>query len=690
MAPTRTHIGLSVVGALVSGMAANADGALELRVPDEIPVGQDTELRLAAGPDATGTVGFAILNYSGDTLWSGSAEMNGGEASVTLARRNVTRLEKGSAVVSASLGEETVYAATRIRGRQFANAIRRPDGLKTGDEILITDMSFLAPSEAISTTGEKGKWWLRSYHTDAGDDAALVSVETQDVADPESTLASALELPLDLRGWYEIWVLTYAHPTLGGIDVRLSDEPYFLHCDPSQASGAEGRLVEIRYRAADLTGQSLVFQQPYGTYDSETRAAVASLAGVRLVKLSQRQARRVKEERDSQDVRVLGYDNDGFSYFWKWGVHDEACIARLLEPLRDASADFLNVELGGLGGITIPTPYTELYQMTGHTRHGDYRANEFFRWCAESDTNIVDVLTDRAHELGLRLFVSLMAERSFSRDATMRAHPEWMIKRGPGNWDYALPEVRAYQVEKITWIVENHDIDGFIIDFTRYGHFFNTDEPNKAEHMNQFVRDLRAAVDEVKEDSDCYVALCASFGDESWHLKHWGTGIMQDQGLDPRTWIDEDIFDIIMPEGPNMMDYVDMAKGTRTEVWPRKVQDVSFVEHEWVKGGLSMADLERGIDGALDGGAPGVFMFNHEPKTALGRAGYATERDLRSKVSAIYGLRGGPAVEFTTWHPDLVQANEQRSVLKPLTVVADTDGQVDGEVSVPVRNAFDH
>ena len=46
--------------------------------------------------------------------------------------------------------------------------------------------------------------------------------------------------------------------------------------------------------------------------------------------------------------------------------------------------------------------------MVGHTRYGDYRANAFYQWCFDNDVNVVDVLAKRAHELGLKLFVSTM------------------------------------------------------------------------------------------------------------------------------------------------------------------------------------------------------------------------------------------------------------------------------------------
>ena len=56
------------------------------------------------------------------------------------------------------------------------------------------------------------------------------------------------------------------------------------------------------------------------------------------------------------------------------------------------------------------------------------------------------------------------------------------------------------------------------------------------------------------------VQLCASFSDRSWYILHWGSGKLEDQGLDAKTWFKENIFDIILPEGPYASDYTAMAR----------------------------------------------------------------------------------------------------------------------------------
>jgi len=674
--------------------------------PREVLAGQDATFSATVLPGLAGTVTFALKTYAGVTVWAIEAPIEDGTASVSLSASEATKLTKGERVLIVTANDRadrSAYAPVRLRGRIFRDAIQAPAELAPGDEIVITDMSLLGPQDALSARSEKGKWWLRRY-TAPGEasEGTLAAVEEADPYDPDSCLASELRLPLDLDGWYEVWVRTHRPPVgggaQGGVDVRLSGERCFRHADPTEVAAprdapdeTDGALVDIFYRAADLTGQDLLFQQPYGTYSSDTKLSTASLAGVRLVKLSEEQVAEVQAERRREAAHIIGYDNDGFSYFWKWGVHHPDCIARLIEPLRDQSAAFLNVELGGLGGITIPTPYTGMYQMgAGYVRDGDMRANAFFQWCYDNDVNILDTLTEYGHQVGVKVFASLMMERSFSRDETMRAHPEWRITKGRGNWNYALPEVQDYQIKKIAWIIGNHDIDGFIVDFTRYGHFFNEDEPNKFEHMNAFLRKLSAAVDEVNAGKERKVLLCASYGDRSWHLTHWGTGVLSDQGLDVDTWLKEELFDIIMPEGFGIGDLLAEHAGSRTRIWPRKVCNVSLRTHTYDRTPLSPGRIQEEVKWAMDSGAPGIFFFNHESSGTFRRLGSTEETELRSRVDAPYGYREGAPIRFATWYPNAGERGDQRATFKPLTIAPDAQGKVDADLAVPIRNTFEH
>ncbi|MEA3364364.1 MAG: hypothetical protein U9Q79_01880, partial [Candidatus Hydrogenedentes bacterium] len=160
------------------------------------------------------------------------------------------------------------------------------------------------------------------------------------------------------------------------------------------------------------------------------------------------------------------------------------------------------------------------------------------------------------------------------------------------------------------------------------------------------------------------------------------------QGLDVQTWLDEGFFDVIMPEGPTALDFVAMAKGTSREIWPRFVKGVDIETHKKLDGQDGPKEIERGVHGAYEQGASGVFFFNHEPWTSLARLGYPDELAMRVKTSEVYGLREGPDVEFLTWFPSVPEVAAQRETFAPLTVPVREDGKVDADLAISVRNTF--
>jgi len=79
--------------------------------------------------------------------------------------------------------------------------------LKRADEILLTDMSRLAPPRVISYEDVKGRWRLVPYATDAGQKAEILCVTRRDENDPDSCLVPTVRLPLSLEGQYEVWII---------------------------------------------------------------------------------------------------------------------------------------------------------------------------------------------------------------------------------------------------------------------------------------------------------------------------------------------------------------------------------------------------------------------------------------------------------------------------------------------------
>ena len=676
-----------------------------LGAPEETVFGEDTSFAAEVKPTVSGQVHFALKTYAGETVWEERSEIVNGKASVVLTAEQADGLEKGSRVLVATVNgdsDESAHTAVRLRGRIFRDVTEAPTGMKDGDELVITDMTLLELQSSVSKASEKGKWWLRNYTLPGtAEEHSLVCVQEHDFDDPQSCIAPAITLPLNLEGWYEIWVRTRRDRGSGGIDVRLSGEGYFRFCDPREISpehvdgqGEYGALLSMLYRSEDMTGQNLVFQQPFGPYEANSKACNASLAGVRLVKLSEKQVEQIRAERARKDTQIMGYHEDD-DFLMAWGRKSIDPIARLREPLRYQSSDWISLEIGEESGLIMPTPYSEITRLPTFSTDFHRRLHDILDWAVENDINMLEELARYAHEVDLKVFASYFVSRCFNPFcAILQEHPDWRITRPerPGYvaWDYARPEVHKYVADKIGWVIENHDIDGFMLDYTRYGHNFNVDEPNKAERMNAFIRKLRASVDAINTRKKRKCLLVVSFGERCWHLLGWGTGELENQGLDPKTWIEEGLFDILMPEGPTVLDYIEMAKGTQTQVWPRKEGSSTLENHQKI-GEVSPKRLERDIKWALDHGADGIYFFNHSYSwIGMSRLGFREELELRTKVDEVYGIIEGPVATFITWYPSADEKEAQYDTFKPPTIPPDGEQIVDGEVNVPIRNTFAH
>ncbi len=130
------------------------------------------------------------------------------------------------------------------------------------------------------------------------------------------------------------------------------------------------------------------------------------------------------------------------------------------------------------------------------------------------------------------------------------------------------------------------------------------------------------------------------------------------------------------------------AIGSRTEVWPRKVRNVSLIGHEYRRGAMGPAEIEREALEAFEQGAPGIFFFNHDTWTTLGRLGFRDELALRVRAGLVAGLREGPKITFADWYPSIAERKTQRETFRPLVVERGEEGRADGMAVVSVTNTF--
>ncbi len=401
---------------------------------------------------------------------------------------------------------------------------------KAGDEVILSDFARLAPKEAISNRSEPGKWWLRPYREEGGRQGTMLMTVQRDLDHPERCLVPAVTYPLKLDGWYQVWIATYRGAYGGGVDVRLSDDALFTHMDPQQVAlhpkrpkPRVGAIVEISYKpAADLKGQSLVFQQPFGTYESfHWGFCEASLAYVRLVRLSDAEVKAFQADQARTDRRIISFDDDNFSRYWMWGGESADKIRRIFEPMRHHDVDFIGLCLGTTTILNIPTPYSDLKVNKG-ARLGDRRMRSMYTDLVANDIDLLQVATDQAHQYGIKLLPTLRMSSAGIASKCPQLQ-KYRLKTCP-RLDFAYPQVRDYYVKMIRHILEKYPVDGFILDFTRHCIHFNADEPNKKQHMNEFSAAMRAMVDDVAKKKGKKVLLVATFSENDYvsgFLKHY-------------------------------------------------------------------------------------------------------------------------------------------------------------------------
>ncbi len=165
----------------------------------------------------------------------------------------------------------------------------------------------------------------------------------------------------------------------------------------------------------------------------------------------------------------------------------------------------------------------------------------------------LDVMIDRAHEVGMDFIGSLrLTHSSDPADATNAHnwqfkidHPEWVLKgddspdrKNAFNWTF--PEVRAERLAIAEETVARYDVDGLELDLTFGPYYFEADEVADNMHvLTDFIRDLRRAAKGSGEKRGKSIDIGARVFPT---LK-----ANNDAGFDVETWFAEGLLDFVVP-----------------------------------------------------------------------------------------------------------------------------------------------
>ena len=182
-----------------------------------------------------------------------------------------------------------------------------------------------------------------------------------------------------------------------------------------------------------------------------------------------------------------------------------------------------------------------------------WRAYENTMQLIEQGHDPLNVMIDRAHEVGMDFIGSLRLTHSSDPSDVTNAHnwqfkidhPEWVLKgddspdrKNAFNWKY--PEVRAERFAIAEETVTRYDVDGLELDLTFDPYYFEADEVADNMHvLTDFIRDLRRAAKEAAKRKGKSIDIGARLLPT---LK-----ANNDAGFDVETWLGDGLLDFVVP-----------------------------------------------------------------------------------------------------------------------------------------------
>ena len=270
----------------------------------------------------------------------------------------------------------------------------------------------------------------------------------------------------------------------------------------------------------------------------------------------------------------------------------------------------------------------------------------------------LDVMIDRAHEVGMDFIGSLRLTHSSNPADVTNAHnwqfkidhPEWVLKgddspnrKNAFNWTY--PEVRAERFAIAEETLTRYDVDGLELDLTFDPYYFEADEVADNLHvLTDFIRDLRRAAKESGEKRGKSIDIGARVFPT---LK-----ANNDAGFDVETWLQEGLLDFVVPNVYSHMpidpDFpfevlLDLARAGGCEVYPAMGSVLGGEPGRVRRSGL----LSRRGFGLLEsrGGCslPAMVPVAHRPGAAADPLGdRRSRRAVREAEALLHGSTPGP------------------------------------------------
>ena len=362
---------------------------------------------------------------------------------------------------------------------------------------------------------------------------------------------------------------------------------------------------------------------------------------------------------ENEEFPRLIFNSDGdsttLSVFEPPITSEKAC--RDIEEVAGTGVDVFSNSMGrGDDTFSHPTEYGDLYGEgfsswpEGEDGHGNLQWVRFMadnaRALLDAEINIIELLSERAHQRGLQFWPALrmndVHEDDGSRFAAFRSefkkeHPDLLLGSPyPADGSYGYPqdnftwafnfakeEVRDRKLGLILETCEKYDVDGFELDFQRGPWYFKEGKEQEGMPLlTDFMRKVRTGTREVADRKGRSFILIARIPPT--------LDSCLDIGLDAATWIQEELADLFVPMqgsyldmGADIKGFVKMAQNTRCRIG-------GGIEH--LAKGYRQAGPDMLYAAAMSfwhQGASSMYLFNYDCHRQLGADFPYTPQEIR-------------------------------------------------------------
>ena len=524
-------------------------------VAQTLPLALRVDLPKAGLRDAEIHVGAQSCGSSKETLLARlSLQGDGARARVVAKSIPLGAIATGPADVRVTVvdGAGSTLAEALARTFVCASVVRDPGDhaalpSRPARVVLLTDLGkSIAPPARGEHGKPNGKWQAKTARRPGS--AATVPLI---VAGPGTP---ALRIPLPVSGWHAVTVGLVG----GDTRVRASLLPH-----------GKARLCQLEAwgerRPGTVLGEAFVGCRPLRDSTlklAPAKGAPARVAFVRLLGLAEREVAMVQAAAKPTAARRVIIHSDGFSGFFSGGYGTREKLQRVIDRFAGSRLYSYDWCVGPSSTFTYDTRIGTIFgsNVEKFWRRGDKRAAEaVWRLIAEGNDPL-RVVVERARERGVRINATLRMNANYGGEPAKVfngdfywQHQECRILDRKGephrHLSYAYPAVRGFRLSIIREAA-GYGVDGIHLNFLRNPPFFGFDPPLveafqerygvdarehptderwyrlRADVMTGFIRQVRAALDEVGKSTGKRLALSATMEYQTYleQVSMWNAG----------------------------------------------------------------------------------------------------------------------------------------------------------------------